>query len=199
MIVQPVSMLELTIIEKEETLKELRDAGIDLTEASLLKYLKTEHRPSVSAIIALSFISATGSPESIDTLKNLVRTRKGDLQIVALLSLARIAGSSENSYYVALMSERWFRHKVYLMSILWEVGNGEGLHEVRVLAQEIISDDLKKDDWSNDMPYLIEYLRKYSNTPKDKKIIEQLEKIYRKLSWGYNDYIRHFLRRKKDV
>jgi hypothetical protein len=173
---QPISMIGEREIP-DDFRKSLSHWGYQITESDLLRCI-SENRYKMAVYYAVVCLSSLGSERSIPLLKTLIDYPKYDVQVCAVLAIGAIGGSKETKYFSKLLDSR-FKHKLYVMSVLWEVGDESALPAVVRLGEKIKAGKIVVRSQS-EVLYVTEYLKKYSD--KDyKNLIGSLEEKLPKL------------------
>lgn len=142
-----------------------------MTEQDLLRCI-SENKSKNLVYYAVVGLRSVGTAKSVDLLKKMTAYPNADIKVCSILAIGAIAGKDETAYYAELL-DSGFRDKMYVMAVIWEVGDQRALDAVIRLAQKVLSKKVKLHSRS-DLLYITEYIEKYGHTEDDSLIIQQL-------------------------
>lgn len=143
--------------DEEEALKK---HGYDSSEKDLLRCIH-ENKSKMLVYYAVCALKIHGSAKCIPTMKSLLTYPKLDVQVCSVLTIASILEESGTDYYAELLESN-FKHKFWVMAVIWEVGDERAIDAVRKLGQKIVKNKVVAHTQS-DILYITEYLEKFKN------------------------------------
>ena len=155
----PPSMTKITI--SAWTAQALERAGYNLNEVDLIKCID-ENKSKMLVYHAVLALRNLGTSKSLSTLKRTVNYPMDDVKVCSVLAIGAIAREAETEYYASLLASPSFRHKVYAMAVIWEVGDDRAHQSVIALAKKALGHKIKLHTYC-DALYIAEYLDRFKD------------------------------------
>ena len=120
---EPIDFEAMTL---KTVLRRFRIGESEISEAYLLD--KIEHNKSkMDVYYACLGLTLYGTSASIPTLKKLIYYPKQDVKCVAILQIARIAGSSETAFFTQSLFDKNYPEKGYAIWAIYEAADDSAI------------------------------------------------------------------------
>lgn len=167
----PVSLLNYEGEIMNDELEILKRRGYELNENDLIRCI-SENKSKMLVYYAVCALKIYGTTKCIPTMKSLLSYPKLDVQVCSVLTIASILEEKGTSFYAELLDSN-FRHKFWVMAVVWEIGDERAVNAVRSLGQKIVKNKVVTNTQS-DILYITEYLEKF-NGSNDSELISALK------------------------
>lgn len=170
-ITHPTSLIGSAEVPNE-FIAAIKRSHYDISEDGLLECI-SDNRSKNLVYYATIALRNYGTLKSIPILKSLIDYPKEDVKLCSVSAIGAIAGGDQTEYFAKLL-DGTYKNKVWVMAIIWEVGDERALASVMRLAEKILKNQIRVNSQS-DILYVIEYLEKYGDPQTVQYLVKKLK------------------------